>query len=345
MKDNNLDGEIGIAMLYTFAWAPALFTDYGEPIRLWSNDDSDAYDEQPNYQQIVIYLSEGPVPRMGEGEDNDCLYKCLWYYLHNSIKWKCDYTMKKALGIERYEKIDIKYIPRLEKLLNVSINITGDYIYTSSLNKNLIIDLILTDEHCTINYDKIESKSKNVSNKELKPIMYNMISYEGYDGKTTRKITKIERNKIFHFKSDYILINGDSSKCLIEQYDEFIKNADLLKCESKIINLYKSGNIDATALHLFDRFTKHIRNPPNIFQAEATFISNSKQGALIFGEPYEGEGHKFDIVSSYPSIMNSSFLFPIKEGEFKNITLNEFNNLEFYQYGVYTSRQINVVRK
>ena len=111
MKDNNIDGEIGIAMLYTFAWAPALFTDYGEPIRLWSNDDSDAYDEQPNYQQIVIYLSEGPVPRMGEGEDNDCLYKCLWYYLHNNIKWKCDYTMKKALGIERYEKIDIKYIP------------------------------------------------------------------------------------------------------------------------------------------------------------------------------------------------------------------------------------------
>ena len=33
--------------------------------------------------------------------------------------------------------------------------------------------------------------------------------------------------------------------------------------------------------------------------------------------------------------MNSSFLFPIDEGEFKKLSNDEFNNLPFYQYGIY----------
>ena len=320
-KKYNIKGEIGIAILYKNMWAPALFVHYGQTVRLWSSDDSDSYDEQPHYEQIEIYLSEGSAAVMGEGEYNDCLYKCLWFYLHDNIPWKCDYTMKKALGIDnRYEKVNIKHIPRLEKLLNVSINITGDYIFTSTLNKNLIIDLILTNEHCTINYKKIDEKIKRISNTEKKPMLYDEMTFLGYDGQTTRIISKEERNNMFMLKSDYILIRGDSDKCLIEQYNIFIQNADLLKHESNLINLYKTGNIDRTALYLFDRFTKHIRTPPNIYQAEAEFISNAKQGALIFAEPYQGEAYKFDIVSSYPSIMNSSFLFPIKEGEFRNIT-------------------------
>ena len=140
---------------------------------------------------------------------------------------------------------------------------------------------------------------------------------------------------MYLLKSDYILVKADTDKCLIEQYNEFIINAELLKKESKIINLYKTGSNSNTALYLFDRFTHHIKNPPPIRQAEAQFIIKSKQGALIFAEPYKGSGYKLDIVSSYPSIMNSGFTFPIKEGEFKNLTKDEFNNLPFYQYGIY----------
>ena len=122
---------------------------------------------------------------------------------------------------------------------------------------------------------------------------------------------------------------------LIKQYNEYIENADVLKEHSKLINIYKSGSISQTALNLFDRFTHHIRNPAKIEEQEAQYISNSKQGALIFGEEYNGIGYKFDIVSSYPSIMNSKMLFPINEGEFKKISEQEFINLEFYQYGIY----------
>ena len=135
---------------------------------------------------------------MGNNEKNDCLYRCLWFYLHDNLPWKDDYQFKKALGIKQYDKITTDVIPRLEKLLkNVSINITGDFIYTSTLGKKIIIDLILINEHCTIDYKKIESKIRRVSRVELKPLMYNMITYEGYDGITTRKISLEEKINIF----------------------------------------------------------------------------------------------------------------------------------------------------
>ena len=176
--------------------------------------------------------------------------------------------------------------------------------------------MIVYNEHCTVNYEKIESKVKNVSSKELKILMYNKIDCNGYDGKKIRKISMIEKKNILTFNSDYLLIIANSNECLIKQYNEYVENANLLKENSKLINIYKSGSISQTSLNLFDRFTHHIRNPPKIQEQEAEFISNSKQGALIFGEEYNGVG-------------------PINEGEFKKLTEQEFMNLEFYQYGIY----------
>ena len=114
--------------------------------------------------------------------------------------------------------------------------------------------------------------------------MYNKINYNGYDGKTIRKISMKEKINILSFKSDYLLIIANPNICLIQQYNEYIENANILKEHSKLINIYKSGSISQTALNLFDRFTHHIRNPPKIEENEAQFISSSKQGALIFGE-------------------------------------------------------------
>ena len=98
--------------------------------------------------------------------------------------------------------------------------------------------------------------------------------------------------------------------------------------------MYKTGSVDRTALDLFDGFTKGIRNPPQIYQAEAEFISKGKNGPLVFCNPYTGPGYKYDIISSYPSIMSSGCLFPIDEGEFKHLSKDEFDNLPFYQYVV-----------
>lgn len=339
MKDHGIIGEIGIAMRYSNMWAPAMFVDYGKNVRLYSEIDSDSYNEQENYSEIEIFISEKANSK-GKGianNDSDCLYQCLWYYLHDGLPWKNDYQMKKALGIKHlihYIGVDIKYMQRLEELLKISINVTGNYVYTSTLKSNLVINLILENEHYSVDYKKIDNRVKKISNDERIPLIWNRKTNLCYFGSTIQPYKK--SFDIFNIDSKYILIdcNEKEDQCLIKQYDEFIKNADLLK-EKSLINLYQTGTIASTALFHFDRFTHHIKEPTHIYQAEAQFIKNSTTGALIFGEKYEGEGHKFDIVSSYPSIMNSNFCFPIKEGEFINLTKDEFNNIEFFKYGIY----------
>ena len=92
--------------------------------------------------------------------------------------------------------------------------------------------------------------------------MYNNINYNGYDGKTIRKISMKEKINILSFKADYLLIIANPNICLIQQYNEYIENANILKEHSKLINMYKSGGISQTAMNLFDRFTHHIKNPP-----------------------------------------------------------------------------------
>jgi hypothetical protein len=61
MKKQKIKGSIGIAVRYANMWAPAKFTNFGEDVKLWSALDSDAYDEEPDYNEIEIYLNEYPL--------------------------------------------------------------------------------------------------------------------------------------------------------------------------------------------------------------------------------------------------------------------------------------------
>ena len=88
------------------------------------------------------------------------------------------------------------------------------------------------------------------------------------------------------------------------------------------------------ALNLFDKLTRMIETEP-INQVETEFIKKASCGALIFGKVYEGEAYKFDVKSFYPSMMNSNQKYPVKDGEYKNITTDEINNIEYPSYGIY----------
>jgi hypothetical protein len=72
-----------------------------------------------------------------------------------------------------------------------------------------------------------------------------------------------------------------------------------------------------------------------IEQLESEFIDGAGIGALIFAKQYQGPAYKFDVKSFYPSMYNSSQKFPVKTGEFKYITTEELNQMEFASYGIY----------
>ena len=123
---------------------------------------------------------------------------------------------------------------------------------------------------------------------------------------------------------------------LKDNYNRFIEMADALKKETNNrINLYRTGDFVKTALNLFNQTTMHLPIPDVINQREGIFIDNASQGAIIFNTKlYNGPCWKGDVKSMYPSIMKSTMVFPVQEGELKYLT--EFE--PFFRYGIYRAK-------
>ena len=65
------------------------------------------------------------------------------------------------------------------------------------------------------------------------------------------------------------------------------------------------------------------------------WISEANMGAVIYAEKYEGQAHKYDVKSMYPSLLKSPLKFPIQRGEFKILSTEEFTNMQYFQVGIY----------
>lgn len=337
----NLNGKISIICKYKFGWRSGEFIKMGDKVKVNDiiYDDAEEDDEILEFQVILL---EDNKPEGGNNKNNSCLFDCIQSVLLNKNPFLSDLEMKKYLKLPYNSKVDIKYIPKIEdKLKTYSINLMGDHQYISN-KKNKTINLLLCDEHYTINNDKSYDKINNrlISYYERKPLIYDSYNFTCYDGEKEFFLTKEEKDKIYKWRTNFILVDkSDKNTSLIDEYNNFINDANILKKETNgVINLYKTGNIKTTALHLFNETTKYLKKPPKIEQLEASIISNASHGAIIFNEKYKGLIHSYDIKSMYPSIMNSNKLFPIDKGEFLTINSNEFNdNFTTYKnyFGLY----------
>ena len=334
------NGAFSVALKYDKGWRSGYFNDLGDDAHLF---DEDVYDKghkhhvekQTTFNQFVFYAYEKAGFAGGASSNkNDCLYQCLHSVLFNNLPFKDDTDLKRYLKLNADSKIDIALIPKIEtKLKNIAINISGDYCYTSKVKSNKIINLKLLNEHYTNDINKKDVKVKHVSYKERKPIIYDKNTFMCYDGEKEFFLTKDYRNEIYKWKTKYLLVNKNNDDTFVNEYNQFIHDANILKKESNgIVNLYKTGNNKLTALELFDKYTKHIQSD-HLRQVESEFISKASQGPLLFHEKYNGPAYKFDIKSLYPSIMKSVQLFPVKEGELKYIT--ELDNKEYFDFGIY----------
>lgn len=346
LSDKEVQGEMITTIFYDDAgWKSGHIGNLGEDIQLYDPQQiyTDGYiEDQDTFSKFLIYLIIKPNAEGGNSHNNDCLFECLEFYLHDRNPWANGATLKKYLGLKRNDKIPLSLIPKVEeKLKSFQINIIGDYIYSSQVKSNKIISLVLQDEHYSINrnVDNNKVKNLNINYKEKKIMLFDKVKYIGYDGNEIIKFATKKEFKDCEYHSEYIIVNreyNNNKMTIQEEYNELIETANILKRETKgIINLYKTGDYKNTALNLFDRFTKFILNPENILQDEFIWLRNATMGAIIFSEKYEGPAYKHDVKSMYPSIYLSSGKFPVKRGEFRTLTTQEFNEMKFYQFGVY----------
>jgi hypothetical protein len=295
---------------------------------------------------FLIYGWNSNNPVGGQSEKNDCLFQCIKqlcniYRLPKGLK--TDLDLKKTLGLKPYDKIPISYLPQVEKLYKININVTGDYIYTSAGKfKHQTINLTLINEHYEVVKDNLKSKSllKHIPYKEqlLVYIQYEPDRVKCYDGNEIYYLTYEEYNKKDKFNGEYVYLDElpIEKNDFVKDYHLFIEECEKLKEHSNgRIDLAKSGfKIVNEALKCVHYSLMSFNEPEEISILEEEWYYRCFKGGLIFCENNKtiDYGYNYDKKSAYPSMLcNDHFTFPVKKGEFKK--LNELPDV--LQYGIY----------
>lgn len=344
-----VNGKIQSVLKYDYDYRTGSIKEIGDDVNLYQPGEYDQEELEKLYDQkyfknfyINVYPEKETVGRTSQ--NNDCLYLCLQIALGEDNPFKHPRDLKAFLKVRLDDGIDISLIPKLEDKLmkdNICINVSGDHVYTSIYKTNKVVNLKLINGHYTI--DNSKSRKFMMKNFNNKPPL--IVDTKNMKVLLDGEIKKIDKSIFDTLKKQYMVIKKSWFKdglTFEECYEEFITNAEQLKHHSNgIINLYKNGDsISKIVLDVFDYFTKIIEIPQDISQHETEFLNKSTQGSLIFNEKYQGKAYKYDIISMYPSIMKSQFLIPLKQGEFKKLTDEEFNKFKtsFFPYGIYRAK-------
>lgn len=362
LQERGLEGRVLVTMKYPEGWRSAKATRIGERIKLFTLSDSVEIDDPEYYPAVSMFIIKDP-PREGgcSSKMNDCLYEVLKNVILFEMKkvWKTPEELKKFLDLERSDKIDIEDIPKIEEQLkNVKINVRGDHTYISTKKARYEVNLKLVDGHYSLDTDKMWYEHR-VANTSRQPLIYQRYkdgNWIVYDGKTKMKIPNEEYN--WHKthvdstkgpSSEYVLVNMDKKegKTMEQTYEDFVRIADALYKETDgKIDMYKTGTWKKTAFELFRQLTPHIQPDP-ILQEEAEWLEDATIGPIIWAKNgYKGPAHYSDIVSMYSAIMKQQhFSIPVRKGEFKKMTQEEFNSREYLEYGIYRVKISGINKK
>ena len=350
--------EVGIRS-NLFDWKAGQFTEIGKDVHVWNpaavyNGELD-WESIENFQNCrikEIFVTYFRQPREGGASDyNDCLYDCLKDgFMGSQVfleKFSHPWKFKKFLKLERKDRVPIDCILEIENTFkNIGINVTGDYMYTSSkpLDKiERILNLKLKNGHYTLIHDKDRIIPKGFSFNPRKVLVR-------YNKTTNDPIDKVYNGKKFYEQSHesfiedemknnyiYLFTKSDDEEGMKKIYDDFKTKADeLIKASNNKINLYRANGGAETimAKKIFYDFTRHIKSGDKMREAESFFHESCYNGGLMFcNEGYEGTGHDYDIVSAYLHVLVQPIDLPIKEGEFLKAKDKDIET--FFKYGIY----------
>jgi len=373
MKKKGFTGQYQIEVVTPQGPRTGYLTEIGKPADIWDPNeyDSDIIENANETSKLQKWYNDGNAkitdfnvwfmykPNAGgcDGEFNDCIWNCIYNSYGGNLPinsrtsepiFKMPYKLKKYLGIDRKAKVNTEeHIDRIEQKLKRGINIEGDVIRHQKVQSKNPINLILKSGHYELKKEN-DNKVTGISYKEKKPLFYKFNKetkkYDCYDGKhfelETEDFYKKRNNPI---SDEHCMLSCFKGKnyTLESAYKEFVEQADKLKdITHGKINLYKTGRITKTAIKLFYDTIKSMPNCDPITQSEAQWILGCNRAGHAFVENgYKGEAHKIDMVSMYPSIMNSTITLPFKKGEFKTITDEDIK--EYFRYGIYRAEITN----
>jgi hypothetical protein len=152
---------------------------------------------------------------------------------------------KAKLGLKRDDKFPFELIPKVEKLLELNINVSGDYDYISKHLYKATVNLLLIDGHYTPEILKTGELLTGIPKMEHILVVFKII--EGvvycYNGEDHYKLSMNEYKKINNKK----FVKGGSGDYT---YIETTKNTDIeahyhkMKRDIQVVKELSGGKID-----------------------------------------------------------------------------------------------------
>lgn len=329
----------------------------GQTPHVFSFDEYGEYelvDNDMKIRRIVInYFYKLQKPKTGgslpDDEKNDCLY----FAIKRSLNEKARYHMtrctpedlKEQLGLKRHDPIDIKHIPKVEKIFNVRIFVSGDHSYNSKYQQSYNRAYIeLKDGHYTFKgYDKaldLRKRRELSVFKVNKPNLYTHFEGEivtmmtAEDTQPTEIPLKDWREKNDELKKQYNVVNLRRLQGSLDDYIFDFNNAVHIwrKKGYRIDQCHRLVDIIMREVAFTTNFEKSYAEPIEFFEYPyfKAFI-----GGLMYAKAGEYVGaYQYDVNSQYPSIMASRFFkFPTKQGVFKTEKMKYITSK--LQFGLY----------
>lgn len=351
-----------VSLKYDNGWRSGkMFSIYDDKPNLFDVDEYIDNTGQNKYHNInlnqkyfkAFSIYKIPIPVKGgctKNKHNDCLFYCIKDVIgleNINVKMNTPTKLKSNLKLKRDDKISINLIPQVEVLMSLNISVSGENTYLSNGNYSRTVNIIMQDEHYTV--DTSKKIKKCLVKPTSKPVVFFRIHKDKETKAKTIQIVSNDKNETFHYTADfimeykknnnvYMIKDKNNSLQLDESFKQYQESAKFLKEHTKgFIDLYKYPEPSVCALYLLHCFSKAVEEPEEITSIETTFIKNSFQGGLMYSDDGEYENATcIDQNSMYAFYMSSDkFLIPTSQGELKNMTEDEFNNLKFFPVGIY----------
>lgn len=345
------NGGIGITIQYPDKFYSGKVRDFDEALNFFTMDDYDNFDKDPGeYYSFIVDFVPNNDSKGGRDNNNDCLIKCIKKVIQTKKNEIIAEELKEYLKLNRYDKIDIKFMPKVEKYIKYKTNkdyaiyVSGDYSYISTIDTTRKINLILSNEHYSVQEDEA-TKAKYFSHKDRKLVVYEMNNniLNCFDGEDYFDMTEEEQKEIISKprSSKYILVSTSFiKKTLVKNGKDLLIDEcfshyndlanDLKKYNDTYFNLYRS-DLKHTALNYFFSKVQNI-HPTQIKNHEVNFLEGATYSAITYWEKYNGQVDSYDVNSFYPYVMSiNNHYFPIDDGKY--LIIDEIKDKP--DYGIY----------
>jgi hypothetical protein len=306
--------------------------------------------ENINIKMFDIFIRTKPKQKGGREDKNDCLHSAILQAFNYDKKMlprniRKASSLKKLLGLQRKDLIDIDLIPQVEALLQkASITVVGDYKYKPTELKPLNVQLKLKDGHYSCLTNSKRTMTKGISMKEI--LKCDIYTYYKSDEQTYKLYNGeylIKSNKSFYeFNKGYdkilIFIDEKNDDILKSEYEAYISRAEKLKTATNgVVNYFKSMKNNLVTFESWRLFSKSLVQPEPMDEIECMIIDKAYRGGLFYIKPGTySDAVDIDMNSMYSYYMSSSYLsLPTGKPIYKTYTQEEFNNLEYHPFGVY----------